>query len=160
MKSLSQNIQFKKSFHILHEIEISYKSKTKLSDRVKLTSSQNVYQCLMDIWNPDTIELHERFYVIYLDRANHVLGCIQHSIGGIAGTVADVRLILATALKARATSLILAHNHPSGRLIPSQADRKLTEKVKDGAALLDLSLLDHLIVTSEGYYSFADEGLL
>ena len=95
-----------------------------------------------------------------LNRGNRVLGILDVSTGGFAGTIADPKVIFSTALKCCASSLVLAHNHPSGNLKPSQADINLTRKLKDGGALLDISVLDHLIVTSDSYLSFADEGLL
>jgi len=89
-----------------------------------------------------------------------VIGIEHHSIGGIVGTVADIKLIVATALKCIASSIILAHNHPSGNLEPSKVDKDFTKKVSEACKLFDISLLDHLIVTSEGYYSFCDEDLI
>ena len=89
-----------------------------------------------------------------------MIGSYQLSKGGITGTIADVRLILSVALKTLATGLILAHNHPSGNLKPSEADIQLTQKVKDAAKLLDIEVMDHIIISSEGYYSFMDEGIL
>lgn len=97
---------------------------------------------------------------MYLNRANRVIGIHRHSTGGVAGTVVDTKQILAVALKSNASSLILCHNHPSLNLQPSQADLEITRKIKQAAQTMDLSLLDHLIITSEGYYSFADEGVL
>jgi DNA repair protein RadC len=94
-----------------------------------------------------------------LNRANKVLGVLEISSGGISGTVADPKLIFAAALKAGASGLILSHNHPSSNLKPSQADISLTKKVKEGGTLLEIFVLDHIIVTSEGYYSFADENV-
>ena len=96
----------------------------------------------------------------YLNRANAVLACFQVSTGGITGTVADPRLIFTAALKVNAVSLILAHNHPSGNLFPSTADQELTIKIKEAGKFLEIKLLDHIILSSDGYCSFADEGLL
>jgi DNA repair protein RadC len=98
--------------------------------------------------------------VILLNRANKVLGICEVSTGGVAGTVADPKVIFAAALKALASSIILSHNHPSGNLAPSQADIELTHKLKAAGRFLELPILDHIIMTSEGYYSFADEGVL
>lgn len=103
---------------------------------------------------------HEVFAVIYLDRANHFIHYEVVSEGGITGTVADPRIILKKALEENAVSIVLCHNHPSGNLEPSTADKKLTQKIKQGALLLDIELLDHVIVSTNGYFSFADEGLL
>lgn len=97
---------------------------------------------------------------MFLNRANKVLGILEASSGGISGTVADPRLVFVAALKANASNIIISHNHPSGNLNPSKADEELTQKIKQAGQLLDIKLFDHIIVTSEGYYSFADEGLM
>lgn len=103
---------------------------------------------------------HEVFAVLYLNRANRVNRFEIISKGGITGTVADPRIILRRALEEDAVGLILCHNHPSGNLRPSRADEELTSKIKEAARFFDIRLLDHLIVSSDGYFSFADEGLL
>lgn len=102
----------------------------------------------------------EKFAVLFLNRANKVNHFQVVSEGGITGTVADPRHILKTALEHNAVNLILCHNHPSGSLRPSRADEELTRKIKEAASYLDINVLDHIIVSEEGYYSFADEGLL
>jgi DNA repair protein RadC len=142
------------------EIQLSYKPKVKASLRPKISSSSVAYKILLSSWDSSKIDFVEQFKVILLNRANKVLGILEISSGGISGTVADPKLIFAAALKAGASGVILSHNHPSSNLQPSQADISLTKKVKEGGALLEISVLDHIIVTSEGYYSFADEGLL
>lgn len=142
------------------EIKISYRSKVKASERPKITSSTDCYSILFQSWDTDRIELVEQFKVMLLNRANKVLGILELSTGGIAGTLADPKLIFAAALKACASAIILCHNHPSGNLKPSAADLQLTKKVKEGGSLLDIAVLDHIILTSESYYSLADEGLL
>jgi DNA repair protein RadC len=106
------------------------------------------------------IELLEEFKMILLNRNNRVLGMINISQGGMSGTVADPKLIFVAALKAAASYIILAHNHPSGNLKPSTEDIRLTKKLVDGGKLLDLLVGDHLIITNEGFYSFCDEGLI
>ena len=98
--------------------------------------------------------------MLYLNKGNKVIGIENHSTGGVIGTVTDVKLIVATALKCVASSIILAHNHPSGNLQPSKADKRLTSKVNDACDLFDISLLDHLIVANDGYYSFCDEDMI
>ena len=103
---------------------------------------------------------HEVFGVLYLNRANKINHFEIISEGGITGTVADPRIILKKALEENAVSLILCHNHPSGNLKPSRADEELTAKIKEAASYLDIKVLDHIIVSEEGYYSFADEGIL
>jgi len=142
----------------ISEIKIIYTNKTK--PNVTVTTSDEAYNIFMKYWNKSTIELRESFKVLYLNRGNKVIGIENHSIGGVIGTVADVKLIVATALKCVASSIILAHNHPSGNLKPSNADKRLTSKVNDACDLFDISLLDHLIVTSDGYYSFCDKDLI
>lgn len=144
------------------EIDIVYKRKAscKASQRPLITCSKDCYDVFVHYWNDDKIELLEEFKVLFLSRANRVLMLLPISQGGIVGTVADPRLILAPALKVAACSLILAHNHPSGSLKPSRADEELTAKIKEAAKYFDIKVLDHIILSSEGYFSFADEGLL
>ena len=148
------------SLALVAEIQLSYHPKVKPSQRPSVTSSREVYQLFYDNWDADRIELQEQFKVMLLNRGNRVLGIVDISTGGIAGTLADPKLIFATALKAGASSIILAHNHPSGQLTPSQADRTLTKKLTDGGKLLDISVLDHVILTADSYFSFADEGII
>ena len=95
-----------------------------------------------------------------MNRSNSVLGIMEISKGGISGTVADIRIIFQAAIKANACGIIISHSHPSGNLNPSESDTRLTQKVKDAGILIDVQLLDHLILTSDSYYSFADNGLL
>ncbi len=103
---------------------------------------------------------HEVFAVLFLNRANKINHFQIISEGGMTGTVADPRIILKKALEEDAVSLILCHNHPSGSLKPSRADEELTQKIKEAAKYFDIKVLDHLIVSDDGYYSFADEGIL
>ena len=103
---------------------------------------------------------HEVFVVLFLNRANKIRHFEVISSGGITGTVADPRLIMKKAIEQEATGLILSHNHPSGNLRPSKADEELTYKIREAAKLLDIRVMDHIIVSNEGYFSFADEGLL
>ncbi|HMU47541.1 MAG TPA: JAB domain-containing protein [Chitinophagaceae bacterium] len=144
------------------EIDIVYKRKAtcKASQRPLISSSADGYKVCLHYWNPDKIDLIEEFKVLFLNRANRVLQILPVSQGGITGTVADPRLILAGAIKVAACSMILVHNHPSGHLKPSRADEELTSKIKQAATYFDIRTLDHLIISPEGYYSFADEGLL
>jgi len=124
--------------------------------------SIDAYVLFLSFFPKETIALQERFVVMYLNRSNKVLGIYTVSIGGITGTVADPRLILATGLKVAATAVMLAHNHPSGSLKPSQADLDITEKIKCAGKYLDISVIDHFIISPEDgkYLSFSDEGLL
>ena len=103
---------------------------------------------------------HEEFWILLLNRANQMIDQVRISQGGISGTVTDIRLILHATVEKLASALILAHNHPSGSLSPSEADLKITRKIKEAAALLDISLLDHLIVSDQGYLSLADDNLM
>ena len=103
---------------------------------------------------------HEVFGVVFLNRANKIINFQIISTGGLTGTVADPRVILKKAIEVEATSMVLSHNHPSGNLKPSRADEELTEKIRHAASYLDIKVVDHIIVSEEGYYSFADEGLL
>jgi len=142
------------------EISVSYRPNFRASQRPKITSSREAFDILMDSWDLDRIELQEQFKIILLNRANRVMGIYEVSSGGISGTLADPKLIFGTALKCCASGLILVHNHPSGNLVPSQEDSSITRKLQSAAALLDIQLHDHLIICSEGYYSFADEGMI
>lgn len=142
------------------EVELVYKTKIRASQRPKINSSADIYNLLKQQWNANKIDMLEEFKVLLLNRGNSVLGICDVSSGGITGTVADPRLILATALKSLAVNLVLCHNHPSGNLKPSRADEMMTRKIKEAAAYHDIQVLDHIIISSEGYYSFADEGIL
>jgi len=125
--------------------------------RVTITCSRDIYQLV----RPQLMDLpHEEFWVILLNRANVVMRKTAISQGGVAGTVADPKLIFKEALENLASSIILVHNHPSGNRNPSAADIALTRKLKDAGGFLDLPILDHLIYTDQGYFSFADEGML
>ncbi|MFB9077430.1 DNA repair protein RadC [Flavobacterium procerum] len=123
----------------------------------KITSSKIAFEMMQPIIG----ELpHEEFWVLFLNNSNKVISKSQLSKGGIAGTIVDVRLIFKPALENGATGLILCHNHPSGNVMPSEADRQMTKKIKTAGENLDVKVLDHLIITESKYYSFADEGIL
>ena len=153
MENLMKNYQ-------VAEIQLSYKSNVKASLRPKINNSRDAYEVFISNWDDSKIEFVEQFKVMLTNRANKVLGIFELSTGGVSGTVADPKLILAAAIKANACGILLAHNHPSGTTQPSQADIALTKKIKEGGKLLDVQLLDHIIVTPEGHFSFADEGLI
>lgn len=140
------------------EVEVSYKFTTK--NRIKVQSSADAYHVLLPTFKEGTMDYKEYFKVLFLNQANQVLGYTVISEGGITETCVDVRVILQAALLTNSVSLILAHNHPSGNFKPSQEDIKITRLVKDAATLMRITVLDHIILTSEGYYSFMDEGQL
>lgn len=142
----------------ISEIKIIYQNRSKPTQQI--SSSEDSYKVFLEHFDQDTIELQEFFKILYLNRANKVLGIYHHTTGGITGTVADIKLIFGTALKVVASSIIVAHNHPSSNLNPSQADKNLTKKMVEAGKLLDVQMLDHIIVTKDGYYSFADEGFI
>ncbi|PXY43185.1 JAB domain-containing protein [Flavobacterium hydrophilum] len=154
METLNQNWQ------TVCEIELIYKTQVKNSERPQIKSSKDAYKLALSAWDHNKIEFFEQFKVLLMNQAHKVLGIYEISSGGIAGTVVDLRLIFSAALKANATSLMIIHNHPSGNLVASEADKQITRKVKEAGRLLDITLLDSLIITSESYYSFADEGAL
>jgi DNA repair protein RadC len=144
----------------LAEISVSYSSKVKSKERRKVTSSKEAESIFREIWSEGKIELREEFYILLLNRANGVLGWSLIGAGGLTGTVCDPRLVFSIALKCLACSIILAHNHPSGNTQPSSSDIQLTKNLYEGGKLLEITVLDHLILTAEGFYSFADEGLI
>lgn len=142
------------------EIQISYKNPIQLSIRPLLNNVDKMYNFLKTIFDNETIDLYESFKVIYLNRALHPLGYVNLSQGGMTGCIADTRLILGIGLKAACTYFIVAHNHPSGVLQPSRADIELTAKLKNGGKIVGIELQDHIIITSESYYSFAENELI
>jgi DNA repair protein RadC len=126
-------------------------------EKVKITASNDAYRVIA----PFLYDLrHEEFWLIYLNRANMVIGKEQISSGGATGTVADLKLIFKKVIEANAVGFIAVHNHPSGQLTPSEPDKNLTKKMVESGKLLDLPLLDHLIISEKGYYSFGDQGLI
>ena len=147
-----------KAISIIAAMELGRRRRTEDAlELVKITSSSTVFELLQPIIG----ELpHEEFWILYLNNANKIIEKVQISKGGITGTLVDVRITLKKALELGATSLILAHNHPSGNLNPSEADKQLTNKLNIAGESLDIKVLDHLIVTEKSYFSFADEGLM
>ena len=146
--------------NIISEIELKYNPSPNKGNRVKITRSDDAYKAFIDGWNMDTAQLFEEFKVMLLNRANEVLGIHILSKGGIAGTIVDLKLLFAVVLKSASSSIILAHNHPSGNLKPSEADKMLHVKIKKAAKFLDIEVLDNMIITKDGYYSFVDENLI
>lgn len=145
----------------LPEIKIKIEFKGKKSELRSLTSVQDTADLFRELMSGDgMIHYREEMIMLALNQANMVIGYFRVSSGGQTATVADVRIIATLALNCTANQIIIAHNHPSGNIQPSQADKLLTAKVKEGLALLDIRVLDHLIITDERYYSFAEDGLL
>lgn len=142
------------------EIEVTYKSRIKPSDRPKISSSQDCYDVLKSVWSKDKIEYIEEFYVVLLNKANRVLGVSRISEGSMFSCIVDPKRVFQCALVSNAANLILAHNHPSGSTTPSEADIKITNKIKTAGTYLEIGVLDHLIVTPYAYYSFSDDGTL
>ncbi len=142
------------------EIQLVYKSRIAASQRLTVSISRDAYEIFLQSWDEMKIELVEQFKVMLINRNGKVLGIVEISSGGIGGTVADPKLIFVAALKAGASAIIVSHNHPSGNLQPSQADIALTKKLKEAGKFLEIRMNDHIIITAEGYYSFADEGLI
>jgi len=146
------------NFDLIAEITIGYSHLVKPSHQIQITHSADTYRHLLPIWKE--IDYRESFAVLLLSRANKILGIRWISTGGTTSTSVDIKMIFQAALKANSVAIVAAHNHPSGQLYPSDADTKLTRKIRDAGNLLDILLLDHLILSSEGYYSMADEGLI
>ncbi len=141
------------------EIEISYRNTVRPSEMRKITSSRDAFNILKDIWS-DRIDYIEEFVILLLNNANKVLAYCKISQGGTTGTTVDPKTIFQAALKVNAHSIFLAHNHPSENLQPSEADIRITEKLKKVGECLECRVLDHLILSNEDYYSFADNGRL
>ncbi|KAF2342113.1 RadC family protein [Flavobacterium tistrianum] len=160
--SIIQLMQFKgigeaKAVSIVSALELGRRQRIEDVEKVKkITSSKGVF----DIMQPIIGELpHEEFWVLFLNNSNKVIYKSQLSKGGIAGTIVDIRLVFKLALENSATGLILCHNHPSGSLVPSSADKQITNKIKTAGEILDVKVLDHVIITESKYYSFVDEGI-
>lgn len=161
--SITQLMEFKgigeaKAISITAALELGKRRRLEEALQLdKITSSRSVF----DVMQPILGDLpHEEFWILYLNNSNKIIKKNQLSKGGITGTLVDVRLVLKNALEVGAVALILCHNHPSGTLKPSQADKDITKKLKHAAQSLDISVLDHLIVTEKAYFSFADENIL
>ncbi len=161
--SIQKLMQFKgigeaKAVSIVAALEIGRRRRGENAQKItKITSSKSVFELLQPLMG----ELpHEEFWIVYLNNSNKVLHCSQQSKGSITGTLIDVRLIMKEALETGAVAMILAHNHPSGTLKPSEADKEVTQKIKKGAAGLDIKVLDHVIITQTDYFSFADENII
>ncbi len=142
------------------EIKVSFDKHRAVDFPKKITSSDTAAELLRSLFDKGEIELHEVMFVIYLNQSNQPIGYYKHSIGGIAATVVDTRIILGAALKSLSTGIIICHNHPSGGLKPSEADKQMTKQMKQAASSMNIQVLDHVIVTKNGHASFADQGLM
>jgi len=143
----------------LNEITINYKPSFKVSELPIIITSKDAEKYFREVWS-DKLQHIEETFAILLNRANKALGFSKISSGGTGGTVVDTKVVFQTALKSNATALIICHNHPSGNLKPSEADIKITKNIKEAGKIMDIALVDHLIITDESYYSFADEGMI
>lgn len=145
--------------NLIYELQLSYKAKGYGSKLQKIRGSAEAFQLLQTIFDQDLIAAREEFVVLYLNRAGQVIGYHKAFQGGVSSVIYDPKIVLGVALKSLSSGLILAHNHPSGNMSPSEADITLTRKIKNACKEMDIELLDHLILSPDGnYFSFADEG--
>lgn len=147
-----------KALSIIAALELGRRRReSEITIKQKISSSKDVFEYFTANLSDNQ---YEEFWILLLSRANKIIKKVMISEGGISGTVADPKRIFKTAIELNASSIILCHNHPSGNLKPSEADIKLTKKLKEAGVLLDISVLDHIIIGEESFYSFADEGLI
>jgi len=149
----------KVDYFTIPEISVSYKDNVKTSERAVIESTADLVK-ILSVAFEDCMEHHEEAYALFLNSSNRVLGISCISKGGINGTVVDVRIILQTALKVSASFIFISHNHPSCSLIPSKQDLDVTNQLRKGCKAIGIELLDHIILTSNGYMSFAEDGIL
>lgn len=142
------------------EVRLIYKTKIKPAERLQVHNSVQMAEVFRSVWDLDNIELQEECKVMYLNRANRVLGIYSLSAGGTAVTIVDIKLVLVAALRLNASCFTICHSHPSGNTKPSNADISLTEKLRIAARYLDMLLLDHIILTKDSHLSLADEGMI
>jgi len=142
---------------LFEEVKTTWKKRNR--SNIKINTSKDAYEYICKIINFDDL-IEEVFIVIYLNRSCHIIGWYICSVGGVAGTVVDAKKIFSTGLNCLSSHAIFCHNHPSGSLIPSDADKKLTIKLIESGKLLDIEVIDHLIIGNQEYLSFADEGIL
>jgi DNA repair protein RadC len=142
------------------KISVSFDKNLKKSELIKITSADDAYQVFKRVFNADTFNWCEEVVMLCVNNSNKVVGFYKVSSGGMTGTVIDVRMIFTTALQCLATGIIIAHNHPSGTLTPSEADKNITKKIKEAGKFLDINIIDHLIITDESFFSFVNEGVL
>lgn len=154
--------QKKPSVIYANELSLSYRRSVELSDPQyhRLNSSRRIAEFLRIIWNKEDLIIREAFYLLCFSSSINLIGFYKISEGGMDSVAVDTRLLFSTALLCRSTSIVIAHNHPSGTLKPSQADKEITKRIANGGELLGIKLLDHIILTETAYYSFADESML
>lgn len=140
------------------ELLVSYSAH--IVSEQKINNSRETYSLIINHWNLDTIEMLEEVKILLLNKSNKALGVYDLSKGGMSSSIIDVKIVLSIALKSLASGIIIVHNHPSGNLSPSKADIDITKKLKSACNLMDITVLDHLIISKDNYYSFADDGLL
>ena len=143
----------------ISNLELKAKKTPSNFEKVKIVSSKDAFNVIKQFYFDD-IDIFESFFILCLNRNNQTIAYAKISQGGVNGTVVDIKLIAKYAIDCLASGVILAHNHPSGNLKPSNEDLAITKKVKEGLKILDIQVLDHLILTSQGYLSFGDEGIL
>jgi len=142
----------------VREIKVSYSNSG--GKRITVNSSETVFEVALAHWDKNIIEYQEEVKLMLLNRANVVLGIYDLSKGGVSSCSVDLKIILSIALKSNSSSIVLLHNHPSGKLEPSESDKTLTKKLKEACEIVDLVLLDHLIITKDSFYSFNDNNIL
>jgi DNA repair protein RadC len=144
--------------HRVNEIDLIYRNEVEPMKRPRITSSQSAYEVLIALWDMNRIELLEEFKILLLDCRMRCLGVMIVAQGGFDSCFVDIRIVFAAALKARASQLILAHNHPSCNVRPSEADKKITREFSEAGKMLNIGVEDHLIVSPYDYYSMREEG--
>ena len=144
--------------NIVSEVELTYKNNVPYNQRQKISNSQGAYEILTNLFPENTMDYRETFIVLYLNRANQVLGYSVISQGGTSNTTVDIKMVIQTALLANASFIMLAHNQPNRNVQPSSDDNKITKRIMEAARLFDITVLDHIIITNESYYSFTDNG--
>jgi DNA repair protein RadC len=153
-----KGIGMAKAISIIAALELGRRRKVDdILNKKKITSSHEVYEYFQPIMGDIS---HEEFWVLMLNRANKIIERQKISQGGMAGTVIDVKIVFRKALEAKASSIILCHNHPSGNISPSKSDIEITKKLYDAGKTMDISILDHIILTDHDYFSFADKGMI
>jgi len=140
--------------------EISLKNYKGEIQKVKISSSEDIAKYFRGIFDQETLEVYEQVMVIFLNNSMNTIAWYKASQGGMTGTIIDIRLILKAALDCYATNIVICQNHPSGKLEASEADRNITKKLKEACNIMQIQLIDHIILTTESYYSFSNEGLL